>query len=194
MKEKRKNHLSEDQIIWSVVDESVLSPEQKTHMSSCGLCVESKRKLEKDLKQLGDNARNFAPPMEQKTALPLEKSGEKFDFFSFGRLNKNPVLSLAAAAVILITIVWWSPVFKFDPVFKSDNGLKTGEADRKIWEADELLTEISRLSENSLPVVYMDISGESYLGLEEEFIEFVAPSITNGPLTIKQRGKGESLC
>jgi hypothetical protein len=194
MKEKSKNHLNEDQTICSVLDESVLSPELKTHMASCGLCADSKRKLEKDLKQLGDNARSFAPSMEQKTALPLEKSGEKSEFFSFGHFNKSPALSLAATAVILITIVWWSPVFKFDPVSKSDNGLKTGEADQEIWEADELLTEISRLSENSLPVVYMDISGESYLGLEEEFIDFVAPSITNGPLTIKQRGKGESLC
>ncbi len=198
MKEKSKNHLNEDQTIWSVVDESVLSPELKTHMDSCGLCVESKRKLENDLKQLGNNARNFAPSMEQKTVLPLEKSGEKFGektgFFSLGHLNWNPALSLAATAVILIAIVWWSPVFKFDPVFKSDNGFEIGEADREIWEADELLTEISRLSENSLPVVYMDISGESYPGLEEEFIEFVAPSITNGPLTFKKRGKGELLC
>ncbi len=188
MKEKRKNHLNDDQTIWSVVDESVLSPERKIHMDSCGLCLESKRKLEKDIKQFGNNARKFAPSMEQKTVLPLERSGERSGFFSLGHLNWNPVLSLAATAVFLIAVVWWSPVFK------SDNGLKLGEAEQEIWEADELLTEISRLSENSLPVVYMDISGESYLGLEEEFIDFVAPSITNGPLTFKKRGKGELLC
>ncbi len=194
MKEKSKNHLSEDQTIWSVIDESVLSSELKTHMASCGLCVDSKRKLEMDLKQLGNNARNFAPTMERKTALPLERSGEKSGFFSFWHFNTNPVLSLAATAVILIVIALWSPVFKSGPVFKLDNGLRTVEADRQIWEADELLTEISRLSENSLPVVYMDISGESYLGLEEEFIEFVSPPITNDPLTFKKRGKGELLC
>jgi hypothetical protein len=61
-------------------------------------------------------------------------------------------------------------------------------------EAEQLMTEVGMLVENALPPSYQEISGELSLGLDEEFIELIVPSVDVKPLTYESRKRGALSC
>ena len=65
---------------------------------------------------------------------------------------------------------------------------------QEMLEAEEFLQQISMLSENSLPQVYLDITGESDMEFDEEFMDFIIPTVENEPLSYDSWGKGVELC
>jgi len=50
------------------------------------------------------------------------------------------------------------------------------------------------LSQNAIPQVYLDIIGEYYVGIDDEFIKFVISDFETNSLSYYQRRKGVKSC
>jgi len=66
--------------------------------------------------------------------------------------------------------------------------------DQATWDDDVFITEINMLSQNAIPQVYLDIIGEYYLGIDDEFIKFVISDFETNSLSYYQRRKGVKSC
>jgi hypothetical protein len=64
----------------------------------------------------------------------------------------------------------------------------------EMQEAEQLMTEVGRLVENALPYMYSDISTESNASLDEEFMQFVIPSVEDEILSYDLEKGGVWLC
>ena len=63
-----------------------------------------------------------------------------------------------------------------------------------MWEADLVMTEAGMLVENALPSVYLDICVKSDPDYDEEFMQFLVPSIENEQLSYDAWRGGVVLC
>lgn len=152
-------HLSEDQILLSLVDENDLSQEVRSHLLACTACQEKKTALISELEHLGQMAKDLAPLPRQKP-LPLVRESRHFSF----RLR---VLA-AGFAVVLIIACLLSLVFFTDSSKQMTARLST-EMETDLYLVDEIL------EESTLPEYYLDIAVTSYSYFDDEFLEFVVP-------------------
>jgi len=177
-------HLDEDQLLWAVVDEAELPPPLQGHLSTCPQCRAAKERFEQDLAHLGQMAQRFAPLPRKRVSLPVEKPripiGWSWDWRAY--------FGVAVTVALMIVIVWWSAPFRTTP---EDSGDMLA---LEMREADRVMTEISMLVENALPPVYLDICGKSDPGLDEEFMQFIAPSIKNETVSYYSGKGGVVLC
>jgi hypothetical protein len=90
--------------------------------------------------------------------------------------------------MLALMLIWQTPMFRTP---SGDNGDMLA---RDMQEAEQFMTDIALLVENALPPVYLDISGESSPGWDEEFIQFMVPSVEDEPLTYNSPKRGVSLC
>ncbi len=158
MKDKNP-HLSEDQILLSLVDENDLSDHMKNHLLSCSVCQDKKGILEFDLERLGRMAKDFTPLPRKKPVLSLRKS-HRFGF-------RLPLFE-AVLAVFLIIDFLWSQAYFTDPSKQMGAQLWT-EAKVGLYLIDDIL------EESALPEYYLDIAVASYSYLDDEFLEFIVP-------------------
>jgi hypothetical protein len=183
---KLKHHLDEDQIIRAVVDESELSLSLRTHLDHCDQCSARKTNLEKDLARLRKAAEQFVPlPRGGLNLKEMEKPDPMRWLWTW-----RTILGAALAAAALVMIIWWPS--QQQGRFESPGGANLIVND--INKSESLMTEISILSENALPQVYLDIAVETETDSAEEFIDFIAPLIENDSLTFVQGKKGVQLC
>ncbi len=177
-------HLDEDQLLWAVVVEAELPLPLQEHLSACPQCRANKERFERDLARLGQMAERFAPSPKGPVSLPVEEPRGSIGW-SWGW---RAYVSAAVAAALVVILVWWSPVHRNTP---GDNGDLLA---REMEEAEQLMTEVSMLVENALPPVYLDISVESGVGFDEEFMQFVVPSVEDEPLSYDPGKRGALLC
>ena len=183
MTNKKDTHLNEDQLLRAVVDETDLPPSLQEHLKTCRLCRTEKARFEQGLEELGHMAERLAPSPSRKVRFPVRESSQRPRSWSWG-WRTTLAAGMAAAAMVMV-IVYGSGLVQ-----------RTREATvavltQEMWEDDQLMTEISELSENALPLVCFDISGESEPDFNEEFMDFVVPS-TEGDLVSHFTGGG--LC
>jgi hypothetical protein len=95
---------------------------------------------------------------------------------------------VAVTVALVIVIVWWSAPFRITP------GNSRHILVQEMEEAERLMTEISMLVENALPPVYLDICGKSDPGFDEEFMQFVVPSIESEAVSYDSGRGGVLLC
>ncbi len=176
-------HLNETQLLQAVTDEAELHNNMRDHLADCPLCRADKQQLEQDLKRLGQLAGHFTPSPLRKIHLPTKESSSLIHW----AWNWSPVLRMAISAAIII-MVMWPGVIKYSS--KEGDQMMSSE----IWHTDQLMEEVALLTENALPEVYQAISGEHYSGIDEEFIQFVVPSIEDESLSQNQRTKGVTIC
>ena len=177
-------HLDEDQILHAVVDEAELSPTIREHLITCTQCRANKERFEQDLERLGDLAKHFTPLPKKRLSLPAQNTR-----ISSGWSWKwQASLGTAMAAALVIFVVWSTGLLR---TASQDNlDMLAGE----VFQPDPVMTEIRMLIENSLPSVYQEISGEYDSGLDEEFMQFVVPSMESESLSFEGGGKGVRLC
>ena len=183
-------HLSEDQLITAVVGEGDLSPSSREHLTACPRCRDEKVQLARDLVQIGRWAEHYAPSSKQKVLIP---ASEYRSVFPWPRHCKA-VFGMVLSAMLLVVFVWWLGNLGITP----ENGLEMAAYEN--LEAERLMIEVNMLTENALPAVYMEITGEShveesYTDFDEEFMQFVIPSINEGPVSGPgSASKGVMLC
>ena len=164
---KDRVHLDEDQLIWAVVDEAELSIPARDHLSVCSMCQARKERLEKELARLGQLAEHLAPFHKGRVVLPREQPKA-----SFGWLwNWRVALAAGAAATGVIVVALWFALLMTTP----EN--RVAPLAREIWEDERLMADVRMHEANALSPVHLDITGDSYLVLDEEFMEFVVPAI-----------------
>lgn len=182
MTNKKNHHLDEDGIIRAIIDQSDLSDSRRTHLSRCTRCQSEKERLEQDLARLGGIAERFSPIPDKELAL-TEKSVQHATQWLW---RWQIALGVAMVAALMIIFIWSSAPEKrnIEHFFVMEMMIpETGGV-------DPFMIETSGLSENVLPQVYLDISGEIEPEFYEEFIEFVSPLIDNNSLTLYIDRKG----
>ena len=160
-------HLSEDQLLMAIVEENDLPISLRKHLNTCQQCRADKVRLEQKLAQVGQMAKKYTPPSKQRIFLPDSEFRSFYSWFS----GQRAALGLALTVAMLIFVVWWTDPFKITP----EGGVEITALEMQ--ESESFMSEISILAENALPTVYMDITGESYTGFDEEFMQFIVPSI-----------------
>ena len=173
MNKDNGSHLSEEQIYKAIIDKSQLLPSENEHLSDCSECRTAVESFEKDLKLLGQTAERFVP-LPKKRMVLHEKIGKNF---LWGRRT-----SFAAAITILFFVI----------TMHSDSMkllfYKTDIANSELYSEDILMTEVNNLVENSLPAKYLFISDEENTDYDEDFLDFIVPSVDDGVLSGTEKG------
>jgi hypothetical protein len=152
-------HLSEDQILLSLVDENDLSEDTKSHFLACPACRRKKATFVLELDRLGEKAKDFTPDLKQKPVLFPRKPR-----YFFPRI---PIFA-AGFALVLIIVLALSLVLFTDSSKQMTAQLST-EKEEYLYLLDEILEE-PYLSDH-----YLDITAASNSYFDDEFVEFVVP-------------------
>ncbi len=184
MNSQKGIHLGEEQLIRAAVDEEDMPPSLREHLSTCSFCRAEKKRFEGHLARLGRMAQHFAPSAPRRVSLPLERS-RSLRGWSWGWRR---VFVAAMSVAVVIMVFAWPTLLKKTP---KDNGFILP---REMYEDEAFILEVRTLEEDALPQVYLDISGASYGWLDEEFIEFVVPTVQRDELSIHERKRGTDLC
>jgi len=168
MTKEKETHLKEADLLQAVVDEADLTASLQEHLKTCRLCHSEKDRLELALAELGDRAERFAPASSRRVALPVRESTRRALSW-YWNWRRTLVAGMAVAVAAIIVVYGGISVRKVEEA-------KLAALTQEIWEDELLMTEISALSENALPLFCSDISGESYPDFDEDFMDFVVPS------------------
>ncbi|MFC1813201.1 hypothetical protein ACFL03_10985 [Thermodesulfobacteriota bacterium] len=167
MNSEKNGHLDKDQLIVAVIDEKDLPLSLQEHLAACPQCRTDKIRFERKLTQIGRLAKQYAPLPEQKISLPESKPRRSLLRPESWQIAAGTAL---AVAVVIFAVLWSRP-----PGIKPEIAIKVTA--NEMLEAESFMDAISALTENALPAVYLDITGESYIGFDEEFMQFVVPNI-----------------
>lgn len=179
MNKSNGSHLDEAQIYKAIIDESQLLPSEKEHLSVCSKCRAELESFEKDLKLLGQTAERFVPIPKNRMVLH-EKAG------------KNSLFGWRSSFAVAVTILFFVITMHSDSM-KILFSNTTDIANSELYSEDILMTEVNDLVENSLPAKYFFISDEENTDYDEDFIDFVVPSIDDDLLSGIEKG-GNVLC
>ncbi len=173
-------HLAEDDILQAVIDDADLSDLQRMHLAQCSRCRSQKEQLEQELARLGKLAKRYSPaPQKRITVIPRK---DRSPFFHWGFAFSTAAV---AAAVLLMLGTF---------LIRSQQQGNVGNLAQNMVEAEILMTEVNLLVENALPPVYLDIVGETDLGADEDFLDFLIPITDGTPRISALAEKGSILC
>jgi hypothetical protein len=182
MNPDKEHHLNGAEIMSSVIDESEVSETVLGHLSECSICSGKKEQLEQDLSKLGSMAERFSPMPAKRVLLPEGNPRRRGRWF----WNWQAASGFAVAVTVMLVMVWWTPNFR------TPTEVKTEITNQEMIAAEDFMIEVDVLVDNALPSYYLDISGESYSGMDEDFMEFMVPSEDNNISGYKVGG--EKLC
>ena len=168
-----KNHLNQNQLIQAIVDAADLPASVQTHLDKCGQCLESKQSFEQDLLNLGQMAERLAPKPQKRIIIPVRETKRTF----WNSFNRRSVVAAAATVAAVLIVVWGTNLISNLP------GRGTKNLAAELLEAERLMTEVNTLVDNALPPFYLEISGEKTPDYNEEFYQFLIPSIEQETLT-----------
>lgn len=184
MNSEKNGHLDKDQLVVAVIDEKDLSLSMQTHLAMCPQCRADKIRFKNNLSQLGRLAKQYAPLPEQKISLPESKPRRSFLQLEGWQIAIGTAL---AVVVVIFAALWSRP-----PGIKPAIAIKMTA--NEMLEAESFMDEVSTLTENALPEVYMDITGESYTGFGEDFMQFVVPNTNDRAPASDLGSKGVTSC
>jgi hypothetical protein len=173
-------HLGEDEMLQAVIDDTDLPALQQQHLAECSQCRSHRERLENELAHLGQMAERYAPEPLRRITVAHDKVRSPFSIRGF-------VFSAAAVAAVIIVV--WATF-----LIRSQQESRVGNLAQNMVEAERLMTEINVLVENALPQVYLDITADTNLNLDEEFIDFLIPTNEDDPRISALAKKGSILC
>jgi len=180
----KENHPDEDQLIRAIVDEAKLPDSIREHLALCPRCRVGIKKIQQDLNNLGQTARQLAPATHRKLFLPVEKPSRIYRWLHDWRISFGAI----ATAAVVVLVIWLS----IPSTILYEDSLDIMA--QVTWNDDVFITEINMLTQNVMPQVYLDIIGEYYLVIDDEFIKFVIPDFETDSLSYYQRKKGVKSC
>lgn len=171
-------HLTKDEILMVLVDETDLGPELQKHLSTCLRCNGEKKNLEQWLHNLSHMAEQMAPSPTRSIRLPKIK--DRFHFKS--PWGWKSVLGMAAATVLVMILVW--PRAKFN--------IRTKDVMRQELQQDnQLITQVDVLVKDALPMKYREILLEDETQFDQDFMQYIVPPIKDNissPLSYSKKG------
>ncbi len=184
MKSGDMQHLDEEQLVQAVVDATDLPEAVQAHLNECGQCLAGRNSFEHEMTKLGRKAEQFAPKPQRRIILPVQKT--KNPFWNF--LDRRYLIAAAATVTAVFILVWGTNMVRN----LSEHGTQNLTAE--MVEAERLMTEVNTLVDNALPPFYLEISGEKNADYDEEFYQFLIPTLEDKALTSNRGKKGTSLC
>jgi hypothetical protein len=163
---KRNTHLGEELIIRALIDETEVPESARRHLDECPVCRDEKEKLEQELLRFGRIAKDYSPVPKRRISLPERSSRDSISWF----WNWQAASAMGAIAVIILVVISWNTLFRVQSEFSPE------VMNQELIAAEELMTDVDLLVNNALPAVYQDISGESYMEVDEEFIDYIVPA------------------
>jgi len=180
----KENHPDEDQLILAIADEAKLPDSIREHLALCPRCRAGIKKIERDLNNLGQTARQLAPAAHRKISLPVEKPSRIYKWLHDWRVSFGAI----ATAAVVVLVIWLS--IPSTILYEDSLDIMV----QVTWDDDVFITEINMLTQNAMPQLYLDIIGEYYVSIDDEFIKFVVPDPETGPLSYNNREKGVKSC
>jgi hypothetical protein len=183
----KNNHLGEELIIRFLIDENDVPEAARRHLAACPVCRGEKENLEQDLLRFGRVAKQYSPVPKRRISLPERSRRDSISWF----WNWQAASGMGAIAAIILVVISWNTLFRVQPEFSPD------AMNQELIAAEELMTEVDILVNNALPAVYQDISGELYLEVDEEFIDYIVPAAYEDVSRFddgKTKVGGEKLC
>jgi hypothetical protein len=167
MKSGDVQHLNDEQLIQSVVDASDLPGSVQAHLTECGQCLAGKNSFELEMTTLSQKAEQFAPQPQRRIMLPAQKSKNPFR----NLLDWHNLAAAAATVAAVFILVWGTNLVRN----LSEPGTENLTAD--MVESERLMTEVKTLVDNALPPFYLVLSGENNAGYDDDFYQFLIPTI-----------------
>jgi len=180
----KENHPDEEQLIRAIVDEAKLPDSLREHLSLCLRCRAGIKKIERDLNNLGQTARQLSPATHRKISLPVEEPSRIYRWLHDWRVSFGAI----ATAAVVVLVIWLT----IPSTILYEDSLDIMA--QITWDDDVLITEINMRTQNAMPQVYLDIIGEYHVGIDDEFIKFVIPDFETDSLSYYQRKKGVKSC
>ncbi len=163
---KKNGHLSEDQLIWAVVDEAELPAPVRDHLSTCSMCRTREKRLVGDLSRLGQAAERLAPVPGRKVELPQPEPEASHRWL----WNWRIALGAGVVTALMVIGIWFALLLT-----APEKGVP--RLAREVREDERLMAEVRVLEEYALSPLHLEITGTSYWVLDEEFMDFVVPSL-----------------
>ncbi|MCP4625986.1 MAG: hypothetical protein GY850_21115 [bacterium] len=184
MKSEGMQHLDEDQIIQAVVDVNDLPQSEQMHLTECSQCLADKNSLEHEMTLLGQKVERFVPKPQRRIILPVQKAANPFRTL----LDWRNLVAAAATVTAIFIVVWGTNLAR------NFSNPESSNLAAEMVEAEILMTKVNTLIDNALPAFYLEISGEKNTDYDEEFYQFLIPTVEEKALTSDRRKKGTSLC
>ena len=184
MKSDTIQHLDEHQLIQAVVDAADLPQSVQAHLSECSQCLAGQKDFQRALTKLGQKAEQYAPRPQRRIVLPVHQSKNPFG----NLLNWHNLIAAAATVTAVFILVWGTHIAR------NFSERRTENLTAEMRNAEKLMTEVNTLVDNPLPPIYLEIAGEKKPDYDEEFYQFLIPTIEDKTLTSVQGKRGTSLC
>ena len=183
MKSESMQHLNEDQIIQAVVDANDLPPSVQVHLAECSQCLNDRNSFEHEMILLGQKVEQFVPKPRRRIILPVQKTGNSFRNW----LDWHNLAAAATTVAAVFILVWGTNLARnfSDP--------QSSNLTAEMMEAEILMTEVNTLVDNALPAFYLEISGEKNTGFDEEFYQFLIPTVEEKALRSRKQINKQGL-
>jgi hypothetical protein len=178
---KVNRHLTGNEIITALVDETDLTPGLEAHLLSCPQCNEEKIKIEQQLCDLSHMAEQMTPVPTRSIRIPETEDRSYFR----SRWRLRPVLGVAAAVVLLMMLAWPQATFYIRTHIEKD------AVTTEVQQDDQLIAQVDVLVKDALPIKYQDILGVDETEFDQDFTQYIIPPIEdNVPKSISYSQKG----
>ncbi len=159
-----EQHLTYDDLLRTLVDESDLSTEQQRHLASCPGCQRQAEDLQYRYRRLGKMAHDMSPAPSRPFRIPAGGSSESRWYFKPG------VAVGVLGVLIFVFTVWWP-----QPGEHTDGPSPMAE-----WSMEEetrWLAEVDALVDDALPKAFQQVAVVSEPILSKDLIDWIVPSI-----------------
>ncbi len=164
---KQQDHLSKDEVIRAVVDESGLSHALHDHLAECDFCRNEFNRLKGELNSFAVMSSSLMPPMRKTVMLPACEPEHRVRSAGF-RLALGSALTAAVVAVVAAGL-YINGIPGQGP--KVDNELAALQQEAA---SDELLmNEVARLVDNPMPQAWADM--ERVSDLDGDVMDAIVP-------------------
>lgn len=185
MHNEKNRHLSIDELLKAVVDEEGLTHEMKHHMAACPRCNAQKEKIERYLDELSQKAMQMTPRPMRSIILPEKKI--KPAHWRHHRFR--PAFGIITALCLVVVAVWWSGMLKSSP------RVDQVAMNQEIQDTEQFMIDVgSMVVENALPQAYQEVLTVFETESEEDFMQFIVPTVDpNNPTSLLLK-KEDKIC
>lgn len=160
-----KRHLTEDDIIWVIIDQEEVSEGIREHLAHCELCSNNLRNLQGNLARVGGIATDSVQVPPPRPIFEKERRRRSLWQLKWGALGLS-----AALAGVLAVIAFVAPA-----IHRHSHQMEVAALLEEMRRDTKLMVKVDRLIENPLPSIYEDVSGEEAVVLDGDFMDFVVP-------------------
>jgi hypothetical protein len=159
-----EQHLSYDDLLRTLVDESDLSSDQRRHLQSCPQCQRQAQALQYRYRRLGRMAREMAPEPSRSFTVPAHGAPRTRWYFKPG------VAAGIVGVLVFVFTLWW-------PRPSDHSDLPAPMATWSLEEENRWMAEVDALVHDALPKAYQHVAVVSEPIFSKDLIDWIVPSI-----------------